>query len=207
MRSCRRRVLPSLATASHHSANGRSLGTDEAHLFLVDEDGGSSLVESFDRIPGREHWYTPWGAPAATRSLTVTPDGVPLVNVHVGGVWRGDAGLREWTEVVPVDDDTHQVLAAVSGPIVVVAAAVGFGLSVDGGQTFTWTTDGLHASYCRAVALAGDHVLVSASTGPFTKQGAVYRRSVSGREAFERCTDGLPDWFPFNIDTFQLAGW
>jgi hypothetical protein len=186
--------------------DGQTLvGTDEAHVFLVDAHGHSSLVESFDEIPGRDHWYTPWGAPAATRSLTVTADGVPLVNVHVGGVWRGDQKLRSWTEVVPVDDDTHQVLAAEAGPLVVVAAAVGFGWSVDDGQTYRWTTDGLHASYCRAVAVAGDHALVSASTGPFTKQSAVYRRLVDSTEPFERCRSGLPEWFDFNIDTFQLS--
>ena len=101
----------------------------------------------------------------------MTADGVPLVNVHVGGVWRGDPDCGEWTEVVPVDNDTHQVLAAESGPIVVVAAAVGFGSSTDGGQTFTWTTDGLHASYSVRSRSPATYVLVSASTGP-SRSGA-----------------------------------
>ena len=110
-----------------------------------------------------------------------------------------------WTEVVPVDNDTHQVLAARSGSRLLVAAAVGFGSSTDGGRTFTWTTDGLHATYSRAVAFAGDFVLLTASTGPSTERGAVYRRPIDGDGPFERCHDGLPEWFAFNIDTFQLA--
>ena len=185
--------------------DGALVGTERARLFTVAADGAVSPVVSFDRIPTRDDWYTPWGAPPDTRSLTVTADGVALVNVHVGGVWRGSLDGDDWTEVVAVDDDTHSVVAASSGSRVVIAAAVGFGSSVDGGQTFTWTDDGLHGSYCRAVAFAGDHVLLSASTGPFTKKGAVYRRPIGGDGPFERCTSGLPEWFPYNIDTFQLS--
>jgi hypothetical protein len=120
----------------------------------------------------------------------------------VGGVWR-DAGDGTWTEVIDVDSDTHHVLAV--DHHVVVAAAVGFGASEDNGRTFRFTTDGLHASYCRAVAISGGYVLVTASTGPFTKQGAVYRRPLDSDEPFVRCANGLPDWFEDNIDTFQLA--
>jgi len=184
---------------------GALVGTAEAHLVEIEPSGTTKPVESFDRIPTRDTWYTPWGAPPDTRSLAVTPDGVPLVNVHVGGVWRGGDGGSSWEEVVPVDNDTHQVLAAASGSRVVVAAAVGFGSSTDGGRTFRWTADGLHASYSRAVAFCGDFVLLTASTGPRTARGAVYRRPIDSDGPFERCHDGLPDWFAFNIDTFQLA--
>src|SRR6266508_3538085 len=136
------------------------VGTANARLFI-----GSQPVTSFDAIPTRDEWYTPWGAPPDVRSLTTGPDGVVLV----------------------------------------IVAAVGFGWSVDGGRTFSWTTDGLHASYCRAVAVAGDTVLVSASTGPRTNRGAVYRRDLVSSAPFERCADGLPEWFEFNVNTFQLA--
>jgi photosystem II stability/assembly factor-like uncharacterized protein len=181
------------------------IGTAESHLFIVRPGTSSATpVESFDRIPTRDEWYTPWGAPPDTRSITVTLDGAPLVNVHVGGVWRGEG--RGWHEVIEVDDDTHQILASPDDAgTVVVAAAVGFGQSGDGGRTFTWTTDGLHDTYCRAVAIAEDNVLVSASTGPFTQHGAVYLRSLDSTGRFIRCDNGLPEWFDGNIDTFQLA--
>jgi hypothetical protein len=86
---------------------------------------------------------------------------------------------------------------------VAVAAAVGFGWSADHGTTWAWTTDGLRASYARAVALDGDAVLVSASTGPYTRQAGVYRAQLG--HAFERCEQGLPEWFSTNVDTGCLA--
>jgi len=185
---------------------GLLIGTAEAHLLEVGPGASAATpVGSFDSIPTRDAWYTPWGAPPDTRSVTVTPDGSPLVNVHVGGVWRGGEG-GEWNEVIDVESDTHQILATADGsPVVVAAAAVGFGQSEDDGRRFTWTTDGLHDTYCRAVAVADDIVLLTASTGPFTRHGAVYVRPLHGTAPFTRCDNGLPEWFEFNIDTFQLA--
>jgi len=177
------------------------VGTAGAHVLRLGPAGLEPLA-SFDAIDGREKWYTPWGAPPDTRSLAVADDGTVFVNVHVGGVWRGAAD-GTWEPVVEVDDDTHQVVA--SDGWVAVAAAVGAGVSDDGGATFRWSAAGLHASYCRAAAVAGDTLLVTASTGPFTHQGAVYRRPLGSDEPFVRCRDGHPDWFPSNIDTFQLA--
>jgi hypothetical protein len=178
------------------------VGTAEAHLLAIEPE--LSVVRSFDRIPTRDRWYTPWGGPPDTRSVSVTADGTVLVNVHVGGVWREDGD--EWDEVIPVDNDTHQILAAPHDPsLVVAAAAVGFGESHDGGRTFTWTTDGLHATYCRAVAITDDNVLVTASTGPFTEHAAVYARPLDSSGPFVRCQAGLPEWFEGNIDTFQMA--
>jgi hypothetical protein len=198
-------TAPLSATCVAARGEGALIGTEEAHLFEVQGSGSIEPVGSFDRIPTRDSWYTPWGAPPDTRSLTVTSDGTPLVNVHVGGVWRGDVDADEWIEAIPVDNDTHHVLASQSDSRVLVAAAVGFGWSTDGGRTFDWTTAGLHARYARAVAFAGSYAMVTASTGPRTNRGAVYRRPLDGDGPFERCHAGLPEWFEFNIDTFQLA--
>jgi hypothetical protein len=195
--------VPSRALCLAVGPSGLLIGTSEAHLLEVVTGSFSvSPVESFDRIPTRDQWYTPWGGPPDTRSITVMPDGTPLVNVHVGGVWRGEEAGR-WREVVDVENDTHQILAA--GDAVVAAAAVGFGQSEDDGRTFSWTTNGLHDTYCRAVTVADDVALVSASTGPFTHHAAVYVRALDSAEPFVRCDDGLPEWFQSNIDTFQLA--
>lgn len=199
-------VTPLAARCVATAPWGLLIGTAEARLFEMGP-GASTVnpVASFDRIPTRDAWYTPWGAPPDTRSVTVTADGTPLANVHVGGVWRGEDG-GAWREVVDVQADTHQVLAARDGSsVVVAAAAVGFLQSEDGGHTFAWSTDGLHDPYCRAVAIADDVVLVTASTGPFTQHGAVYVRPLRGKGPFTRCDNGLPEWFEFNIDTFQLA--
>src|SRR6266542_3823380 len=56
-----------------------------------------------------------------------------------------------------------------------------------------------------AVAVAGDHVLLTASTGPRTRQATIYRRPLDSDGPFERCTDGLPEWFDANLDTHRLA--
>lgn len=185
------------------------VGTSEAHLLRVAADDGDGRaaaavapVESFDAIPTRDEWYTPWGAPPDTRSLAVADDGTMFVNVHVGGVWRGEAKGDTWDERVEVDADTHQVVC--DGGLVLVAAAVGFAVSTDGGETFRWSTDGLHATYARAVALAGDQVLLTASTGPRTSRAAVYRGDVDGG-MFTKVHTGLPEWFGANVDTHCLA--
>ncbi|HEX2850392.1 MAG TPA: hypothetical protein VHN98_07555 [Acidimicrobiales bacterium] len=60
--------------------------------------------------------------------------------------------------------------------------------------------DGLHGSYCRAVAVAGDTVLLTASRGPHGSRGAVYRRSLGASGAWEAVTDEVDG----NIDTFWL---
>lgn len=178
------------------------VGTSEARLV----DGLTGLaIASFDRIPSRDEWYTPWGGPPDTRSLSVDGEGAVWANVHVGGVWRAADLGGSWDQVIEVDADTHQVCCDPETGTAFVAAAIGFGQTGDGGRTWDWTTDGLHGSYCRAVALAGTTVLVTASTGPFTDHAAIYRRPLDGGGPFERCRDGLPEWFDSNIDTGCLA--
>jgi hypothetical protein len=98
------------------------------------------------------------------------------------------------------------VLAHPAHPrVVLLAAAEGFGLSADGGDTWQLTTAGLHAPYLRAVAVAGDDVLVSASAGFHGRRSAVYRKRLQGGGRFERCQTGLPQWFVDIIDTACLA--
>lgn len=184
------------------SGGGCVVGTSEAHLFAADANG-LQRVASFDEIAGREDWYTPWGGPPDTRSLSTGPKGM-LVNVHVGGVWRAQGG--SWAQAVSPDRDVHQVIAVESA--VAVAAGGGVGQSLDGGISWTWSTAGLHAPYCRAVAIAGGWLLISASDGPGTQRGAVYRRPLDKPQAdFVPCGgDGkLPKFFPYNVDTFELA--
>jgi hypothetical protein len=76
-------------------------------------------------------------------------------------------------------------------------------VSDDRGDSWTYRTDGLHATYCRGAALCGGAVLVSASNGPRGGRAAVYRAPRDGG-TFERCTTGLPDWFDSNIDSLCL---
>jgi hypothetical protein len=76
------------------------VGTDDARVLRVDADGGLEQLRGFDAVAGRETWYAGSavingqrvGPPLGIRSITATPDGVLLANVHVGGVPRSADG-------------------------------------------------------------------------------------------------------------------
>jgi hypothetical protein len=181
------------------------IGTAQAHLRRLTGQG-LAPVESFERVEGRAEWYTPWGEPADVRSLAVGGDGAIHVNVHVGGVARSRDGGASWAPTVDIETDVHHVLAHPTQPrVVLFASAEGFGLSRDGGDSWQLSTAGLHAHYLRAVAVAGEHVLVSASAGFHGRRSALYRRRLEDGGRFERCEAGLPKWFDDNIDTGSLA--
>jgi hypothetical protein len=172
------------------------VGRIGARLAMVGDQ--VETVAAFEQVPGRDHWENPAGPTPDTRSMASS--GAHLwVNVHVGGLWHTvDRGMT-WRSVVEPEADIHEV-RAVNGSVAV-AAAVGFGWSGDGGESWEWNTEGLHGRYLRAVCLDDETAYVSASDGPFTKRGAVYRAQLGS--AFVRC-DGLPEWFPGNVDTGHL---
>ena len=156
-------------------------------------------VGAFEQVPDRDHWKNPAGPTPDIRSMATCGEDL-WVNVHVGGLWHsGDRG-DSWHGVVEPRADIHEVRAD-SGSVAV-AAAVGFGWSEDGGQSWSWNTEGLHDSYLRAVCIDGETAYVSASDGPFTNRGAVYRARFGS--AFVRCEAGLPEWFPDNVDSGHL---
>ena len=193
--------LACLAPTSH----GVFAGTEEAHLLrLVGDDGVLAPLEAFETVGGRGTWFTPWGGPPAVRSIAQDLAGRLHANVHVGGIPRSvDAGAS-WEPTIDIDADVHQVVAHPTEPDLVLAAgAVGLAVSVDGGSSWRIEREGLHATYARAVAVAGDRVLLSVSNGPRGGRAAIYRTALEPGSTFERCTEGLPEWFDGNID----SGW
>ena len=145
------------------------------------------------------------GRAARLRSISTGPGGTILVNVHVGGILRSvDAGTS-WAATIDIDTDVHQVLA-LDGGRALAACAEGLATSDDDGATWTVVDDGLHATYARSVAVAGNTVLLGVSTGPDGDRAAVYRRPLGGAGALERCRVGLPEHLDGNIDTFRLVG-
>src|SRR6186713_1955095 len=135
------------------------VGTTEARLFQLRGDRLEPML-AFDGAPGREEWYTPWGGPPTTRSLTEWDDDV-FVNVHVGGILHTADSGNSWNPTIDIDADVHQV--AITAELVLAACAGGLATSADRGATWTMRSDGLDAPYSRAVAVCGDAVLESAS--------------------------------------------
>lgn len=133
-------------------------------------------------------------------------DGTPYANVHVGGIPRSVDDGRTWEPTIDVDADVHQVLAVPDRPgLVLAATAHGLAVSEDHGDTWRFDAEGLHAEYCRALAVAGDTLFLSASRSHGGHEAGVYRRPLDSSGAFERCREGLPEWFDGNIDTHWLA--
>ncbi len=185
-------------------ADGVLLGTAHARLGVLRE-GAVSMLRSFDETDGRDRWYTPWGGPPDTRSLSAAADGALFANVHVGGILRAEIPDGVWSPTIDIDADVHQVLAdPLDASHVVAATAHGLAETHDAGATWRFTAEGLHAPYARAVALDGGRLFLSASTGPRGGRAALYRRE-PGADVFERCAGTLPVWFPGNIDSHCLG--
>jgi hypothetical protein len=183
---------------------GVLVGTANARMAFARPES-VEMLPSFDGAPGRDRWYTPWGGPPDTRSLSAAPDGAVFANVHVGGILRARDPHDTWEPTIDIDADVHQVLAdPIKARHVVAATALGLAESLDGGDSWRFVTDGLHAAYARAVALDGEELFMSASVGPRGGRAAVYRLP-PGEVGFLRSTVGLPEWFGQNIDSHCLA--
>lgn len=153
------------------------VGTEDARVLRVGEDGALAQLRGFDAVDGRAAWYAGsaivdgrrMGPPLGIRSMSGTSDGATLlVNVHVGGIPRSTDGGVTWHPTIDIDADVHEVRVHPSRPdIVIAAAAVGLCSSRDGGATWRIEHEGLHARYCSAVAFVGDEVLVAASSDHF----------------------------------------
>jgi len=191
------------------------VGTDDARVLRVGTDRELEQLRGFDIVAGRDAWYAGAavidgqrvGPPLGIRSITATSDGaVLLANVHVGGIPRSTDGGATWHPTIDIDTDVHEVRAHPKRPSLVMAAsAIGLCTSRDGGATWVIDRAGLHASYCSAVAFAGDDVLVSASVDHFAAEGAIYRRRIDEDGPLVAVADGLPQWIDGIVDTGCIA--
>jgi hypothetical protein len=197
------------------SAEAIFLGTDDARILRVDRDGTQHWLTAFDTVEGRDKWYAGTaivdgrvvGPPLGVRSMTATCDGgAVLANVHVGGIARSGDGGSSWQPTIDIECDVHEVRAHPTRPeIVIAAAAVGLCASRDGGLTWSIERRGLHAPHCSGVAFGRHDILVSASTDPFAKEGAVYRRPIDGTGPLEPLGGGMPRWTDGKADTNCIA--
>ncbi|MGH9128488.1 MAG: WD40/YVTN/BNR-like repeat-containing protein [Acidimicrobiales bacterium] len=186
---------------------GPLLGTAGAFLGRIDGAGHIDAFPEFAHAPTREQWYTPSGGPPDVRSLAVAGDGTWFVNVHVGGILRSSDGGASWSATLDLHADVHQVICPrpYQPGLVLAACADGLAISRDSGTSWRLRDEGLPTPYSRAVAVAGDTVLMSASSGPRGGNAGLYRAPLDGWGRFQRCRGGLPEDLGGNIDTRWLA--
>jgi hypothetical protein len=191
------------------------VGTDDARVLRIGPNGSLERLAGFDDVVGRDKWYAGSalidgrlvGPPLGIRSITATcDDAVLLANVHVGGIPRSTDRGATWSPTIEIDADVHQVCAHPTRPEIIIAAAgVGLCVSEDAGKSWTTEQEGLHASYCSAVAFAGDDILVAASQDHFAARGAIYRRPIGGPGPLRPVGGGLPTWIAGIADTGCIA--
>jgi hypothetical protein len=192
------------------------VGTDDARMLQLSHAGGVlDPIDGFDNVEGRDAWFAGsafvngqrLGPPLGIRSVAANSNGTILfANVHVGGIPRSVDSGRTWQPTIDINSDVHEVRAHQADPdIVVAASAIGLCISRDAGATWTIERDGLHASYCSAVAFSGDDILVSASTDHFAAQGRIYRRPIRRDGDTVAVEDGLPTWINGIADTGCIA--
>lgn len=187
------------------SKDGILVGTSEAHLIRI-ADGSIYPINGFESVEGRSDWYTPWGGSPDVRSMAVGQSGELYVNVHVGGILRSDDQGRSWQPTIDFHADVHQVQTIPTRPNMVLAAtAVGLAISQDRGKSWSFDRANLHAEYSRAIAVCDDTILMTTSMGPHGGKAAIYRRPLHEPGKFEKCKQGLPEWFTDNINTGTLA--
>jgi hypothetical protein len=184
---------------------GAWCGTSAGDLLRL-FDGSFTRTDAFAALEGRDRWHAVGSESPYVRSLAQTQGGRALLaSVHVGGIPRSGNGGATWKPTIDPEADVHEVRADPSdASLVLAAAAVGLAVSRDAGATWEITTEGLHATYLRAVAFLRGTALVSACDGPFGAKGALYRWSTFAGGALERVADGLPDWLAGNVDTGRL---
>lgn len=181
------------------------VGTSKACLIRI-ADGNTHRINCFEGVEGRSEWYTPWGDPPDVRSMAASQSDEIYVNIHVGGILRSFDRGQSWQPTIDFHADVHEVQTVPEHPHLVLAAtAVGLAMSTDKGNSWSFDRANLHADYSRAIAVCGETILMSASTGPYTDKAGIYRRSLEQSGTFEKCDRGLPEWFSDNINTGTLA--
>lgn len=190
------------------------VGTEDARMLCVVEGSKLDALAGFDDVAGRDTWYAGSaiingqrvGPPLGIRSVTATPDGVLLANVHVGGIVRSSDDGITWQPTIDIDTDVHQVCAHPTDPrMAAAAAAAGLCISRDAGATWTIEQEGLHGLHCSAVAFSGGDILVSAAESHFSPHGAIYRRPTDIHAVLAPLGHGFPRWIDGIADTDCIA--
>lgn len=187
------------------------VGTEGPHLYRVtaDQPRPTAPLEGFEGLECRASWYTPWGGPAAVRTLAGQGDWL-YADIHVGSIMRSPDLGTCWEPVTPdLHEDVHQVATCPAAPKRVYAnTADAVFVSEDRGDSWTRRADGLPARYGRAIAVHPqdpDCLLASVSNGPHGDAAGKLYRSTNGGRTWSHVTEGFPATVAGNIDTYHLA--
>ncbi len=183
------------------------VGTANARVAWVN-NGSLEFIDSFDNVPERKEWYTPWGGPPDVRSLAISKDGTIYANVHVGWIARSsDNGKSCKVLKDGLEKDVHHVAVhPLSASIVFAATAEGFYISYNHGVTFAKRNNGMPYFYQRACAafINRDVYIASTSKGPHGHANALLFRSENEGKIW-KMVNGLPGDLSKNIGTFHIA--
>ncbi|NPV07041.1 MAG: hypothetical protein HPY83_03635 [Anaerolineae bacterium] len=196
----------------HESPIELLIGTEAPHLYYLTEDGEPARRNaSFAALPVRPRWYTPWGGPAALRSLARTNDGWVYADIHVGSIMRSEDRGTTWAPVTPgLHEDVHQVnTSPASDEIVYANTFLAVYLSQDRGRTWHHRATDLGQRYGRAVVVHPkwpEVALATVSDGPSGTDvhGQLYRTEDAGL-TWALAEGEFPRSTVRNIDTYHLA--
>jgi len=187
------------------------IGTTPPFLYRFREDDQAERIKSFDEIEVRNKWYTPWGGPAAVRSLASTKDGWIYADIHVGSIMRSPDHGNTWEPVTPtLHKDVHQVSTTPASKKRVYANTfLSVYISDDRGNTWEHRSKNLNNRYGRGITIHPedpDTVLCGVSDGPrgTNVHGQLYHTTDAGLN-WTHINKGFPKSTRKNIDTFHIT--
>jgi photosystem II stability/assembly factor-like uncharacterized protein len=187
------------------------IGTTPPYIYRIDEEGPAQWIKTFDDLEVRSQWYTPWGGPAAVRSMTSTKKGWVYADIHVGSIMRSPDNGRTWEPVTPtLHKDVHEVSTTPASERRVYANTyLSFYISDTKGDSWEHRSKNLNNRYGRGIAVNPrdpDTILCGVSDGPtgVDVNGQLYYTEDAGA-TWTHVTKGFPESTKKNIDTFHIA--
>jgi len=187
------------------------IGTTPPYIYRMDEEGPAERIETFDDLEVRSRWYTPWGGPAAVRSMASTQDGWVYADIHVGSIMRSPDRGKTWEPVTPtLHVDVHEVSTTPAANRRVYANTYrSVYISDDRGDSWEHRSKNLNNKYGRGIAVHPedlDTILCGVSDGPRGDDvhGQLFYTEDVGRN-WTHVSTGFPESTKKNIDTSHIA--
>lgn len=187
------------------------IGTTPPFLYLMTEKTQGKRIQAFDDLEVRNQWYTPWGGPAAVRSLAKSKDGWIYADIHVGSIMQSPDNGKTWEPVTPtLHKDVHEVTTTIADSQKIYANTyLSVYISKDRGDSWAHRSKNLNNRHGRGIAVQQedpDTILCGVSDGPsgLNVHGQLYRTEDAG-VTWNHVTKGFPTSTPQNIDTFHIT--